>query len=238
MHRHYTSTLRFHYCSVTSSSTLSRALLPPASLRSSPSRPRPLFLLVFSLSLFLFPLRAVVSRCSSSSLSSAARRGAARRRPDERDNSSSIRLSTASLFGPLPITLFLLLSALREDFDALSVKGEQARSLQLQSGAMHSRGASTRRSLIRTQGDAIKNSYPPLSPLAFPDAFYTLRPSNGFRFSLLSIKKYPRFAKYFSFQFRNVIEMRTCTRTRARMCTCIACVSKQMILLKRNILMI
>lgn len=72
----------------------------------------------FSLYLFLFLLRSVVPRCSSSSLSSTARR-----RPDERDNSSSIRLSTASLFAPLPITLFLLLSALREDFDALSAKG-------------------------------------------------------------------------------------------------------------------
>lgn len=165
MHRHYTSTLRFHYCSVTSSSTLSGS--SPASLASLLSFPSSSTLSPCFLSLFLFPLSFLDAPLPPY----PPRRGAARRRPDERDNSSSIRLSTASLFGPLPITLFLLLSALREDFDALSVKGEQARSLQLQSGAMHSRGASTRRSLIRTQGDAIKNSYPPLSPLPFLTRF-------------------------------------------------------------------
>lgn len=80
------------------------------SLRRSPLRP-PHLLFTFS------PSFSVPSSLLPFSLSSAARR-----RPDERDNSSSIRLSAASLFGPLPITLFLLLSALREDFGALSAK--------------------------------------------------------------------------------------------------------------------
>lgn len=74
---------------------------------SSPSDLVSLFLLVllfllaflarsFSLSLVVLPL--------SSSLSFAGRR-----RPDERDNSSSIRLSVATLFSLLSITLFFTL---------------------------------------------------------------------------------------------------------------------------------
>lgn len=111
---------------------------------------------LFSLSLSL--LCSVVPRCSSFSLSFAARR-----RPDERDNSSSIRFSTASLFRPLPITLFLLLSALREDFDALSVKGEQALiAASIRSDALERRVNSSQRSLIRTQGGCDKE-YPFLS---------------------------------------------------------------------------
>lgn len=134
LHRHHHH-LRFHYCSVTSSSTLSVASpSDPSSLLSYPSSSTlsPCFL-----SLFL--LRSVAPRCSSSSLSCAARR-----RPDERDNSSSIRLSTASLFGPLPITLFLLLSAFVKTSTRYRRRGSEC-SLQLQSGAMHSRDASTRR---------------------------------------------------------------------------------------------
>lgn len=137
--RHHHHHLRFHYCFVTSSS------IPLASSRSTPSRRCLLFLLV--LSLFLFLLCSIVPRCSFSSLSSAKRR-----RPDEHDNSSSIRLSIASLFGPLPIMFFLLLSALREDFGALSAKGEQALiAASIRSDALERRVNLLQRSLILTR---------------------------------------------------------------------------------------
>lgn len=140
----------------------------------------PLFLLAFlapsfSLSLVVPPL--------SSSLSSAGRR-----RPDERDNSSSIRLSAA--------TLFLVFFRLRFFFffypylpfakTLACYRGRESKcSLQLQSGAMHSKDASTRRSLIGIQGDGDKEfeSSSFLSSLA---AFYALYLSNEFNFARLA----------------------------------------------------
>lgn len=204
--------LRFHYCSVTPSSTLSRSILS----RQPHLAPHlvVVIVVVYSFSLFsLSPSPSPAHARSSSSISSAARR-----RPDERDNSSSIRLSAASLFGPLPITLFLLLSALREDFDALSAKGERALiAASIRSDALERRVNSSQRSLIRTPGDAIERIHTLLLPFSFfsffsfPGAFYILRPSSGFRFATLLIvaKKSSRaFAKYSGFQSRNIIKRR------------------------------
>lgn len=137
----------------------------------------PRFSQSFSLSLVVLPL--------SSSLSFAGRR-----RPDERDNSSSIRLSVTTPFAFLPITLFFH-SYL--PFAKTSVcyrrRGSKC-SLQLQSGAMHSRDASTRRSrsLIRTQGDGDKEfvSTSFLSSLA---AFYALYLPNGFNYARLAFHR-------------------------------------------------
>jgi len=89
-------------------------------------------------------------------------RRAARRRPDERDNSSSIRLS-APLFGPpLPITLFLLLSA-------LPVKSPARYRRSRESGAKGKRRCSFNQERSsrerRVSGDAIKNSCPFSLPL-------------------------------------------------------------------------
>lgn len=113
------------------------SLLPPASSRSSPSRRRLLFLLVFSLS-FSFP-------CVLSFLAALLPPYPPRR---DDDQTSAI---TLLLFASPPL-LFLVLFRLRSFCSYLPFvktwtryrRRGSKRSLQLQSGAMHSRGASTR----------------------------------------------------------------------------------------------
>lgn len=152
---------------MTSSSSLRRSLLPPDRVcRSSSCSPA-------SLSPFL-PLPPPSSISSPSvSLSSTLRRPAAlpppllilraaRRRADERDNSSSIRPSAVPpLFGLLPITLlFALICPSRRLRRVIGEREAGGSSLQLQSGAMHSRGASARCGgfVDSSTEDAIKNS--------------------------------------------------------------------------------
>jgi hypothetical protein len=157
-HRRHHLHLRFHYCSVTSSSLRRPFSLPPRraasrrsssySLRSLPPSLRPPSPLSFS-------LVDAPSSCgsSSSSLSSAARR--------DDDQTSAITLllfaSPLLFLVPLPITLFLLLSALLAESPACYRRsregrrvggegrgGESERSSQLQSGAKQSREARQR----------------------------------------------------------------------------------------------
>jgi len=117
--------LRFHYCSVTSSSLRRPFPLPPRraasrrsssySLRSLPPSPRP----ASPTPPFLSRRRSVVLRLLFVVL---ILRCAARRRPDERDNSSSIRLS-APLFGPpSDYALFALICPSRGVSGVLSAK--------------------------------------------------------------------------------------------------------------------
>lgn len=100
---------------LTSSSTLS--VSSPASSRSSSSRRRLLFLLVFFLSLSF--------SCVLSFLAAPLPPYLPQRDDDQTSAITLLLFASRPLlfFAPLPITLFLLLSALREDFDALSAKG-------------------------------------------------------------------------------------------------------------------
>lgn len=127
-HRRHPRNLRFHYRDFSFCS-----LFISISLEFSPR---------LSLSLYLSRPFSLVLACSSSSLyllffSLSHTRFVVLpllppyppRRDDDQTSAITLLLfaSVASLFGSLPITLFLLLSALREDFGVLSAKGERAR---------------------------------------------------------------------------------------------------------------
>lgn len=177
--------LRFHYLFVYDFFLLSRSLLPLVLLFLTFYS----FSSLFSLFLFLF----LLSSCRSP-LPYPPRR--ATRRP----NASAI---TLLLFASPPHKLFLVFFRLRfllffslfysylpfaETLVRYRRRGSKC-SLQLQSRAMHSRDASTRRSLIRThRGMAIKNSYL-ISFLSSPAAFYALCLPNGFNFARLAFHR-------------------------------------------------
>lgn len=173
------------FVSTTALYDFSRSLLPPTSSCCSFSFYS--FSSLFSLFLFLF----LLSSCRS--LLPYPPQG-------DDDQTSYTTTITLLLFASPPqlflvffrlrfFFLLLLLSALRKTSVHYRRRGSKC-SLQLQSGAMHSRDASTRcsRSLIRTQGDGDKEfvSSSFFSSLA---AFYALYLPNGFNFARLAFRR-------------------------------------------------